>query len=162
MSVALATMLLSFVDKDDIFSGHDVGDKAPQFTLSATMKGEQPLRLKDLKGEYVLLSFWASYDAGSRMKNVQLSKTIERMPEQKVKMVSVSFDKYQSVFSETIKMDKIDPATSFVELTGEKSPLYKQFRLKQGFKNYLLNPEGVIIAKDVKPEEIADYLQKRG
>ena len=161
MSVIMGAMLLSFVDKDDIFSGHDVGDKAPQFTLPATMEGEQPLSLKDLKGEYVLLSFWASYDADSRMKNVQLSKAIGQMPEREIKMVSVSFDQYHSVFSETIKMDKIDPAASFVELTGEKSSLYKQYRLKQGFKNYLLNPDGVIIAKDVKPEEVAVYVQKK-
>jgi hypothetical protein len=90
-----------------------------------------------------------------------MSKAIGKMPEREIKMVSVSFDQYHSVFSETIKMDKIDPAASFVELTGEKSALYKQYRLKQGFKNYLLNPNGVIIAKDVKPEEVAAYVQKK-
>ena len=159
--VALFTLLVSFVDKDSIFSGQDVGDKAPQFTLSATDEGEQPLSLKNLRGNYVLLSFWASYDAASRMQNVQLSRVAEQMPEGQVKMVSVSFDEYRSVFDETIKKDGIDPAVSFVELAGEKSPLFKQYRLKRGFKNYLLNPEGVIIAKDVQAEELADYIGKK-
>ena len=102
---------------------------------------------------------WASYDANSRMQNVLLSNAVAQMPEE-VKMVSVSFDQHQSVFNETIKKDKIEPAFSFVELAGEKSPLYKQFRLKRGFKNYLLNPQGIIIAKDVKAEEIAAYVKK--
>lgn len=74
--------------------------------------------------------------------------------EKPVRMVSVSFDEYQSVFDETIRQDGIDPATSFVELAGEQSPLFKQYRLKRGFRNYLLNPEGVIIAKNVQAHEI--------
>lgn len=149
--VALFTLLVSFVDKDSIFSGQDVGDKAPQFTLSATDEGEQPLSLKNLRGNYVLLSFWASYDAASRMQNVQLSKAVAHMPSQ-VRMVSVSFD-------ETVKKDRIDPAISFVELEGENSSLYKQYSLQKGFKNYLLNPEGVIIAKDVDADELSAYVQ---
>ena len=156
--VVLFTLLASFVDKDSIFSGQNVGDKAPQFTLSATDEGGQPLSLKHLRGNYVLLSFWASYDAASRMQNVQLSKAVAQMPSQ-VKMVSVSFDEYRSVFDETIKKDRIDPATSFVELEGERASLYKQYSLKKGFKNYLLNPEGVIIAKNVNVDELSCYLQ---
>ena len=81
-----------------------------------------------------------------------------QMPSQ-VKMVSVSFDEYRSVFDETIKKDRIDPATSFVELEGERASLYKQYSLKKGFKNYLLNPEGVIIAKNVNVDELSCYLQ---
>lgn len=158
--VALSLLLVSFVDKDNLFSGHDVGDKAPLFILAAPIEGSSPLNLRDLKGEYVLLSFWASYDAPSRMQNVQLSRVAAQMPD-KLKMVSVSFDEYRSVFSETVKNDKIDPTGSFVELAGEKSPLFKQYRLKRGFKNYLLNPEGVIIAKDVQADELADYIGKK-
>ena len=157
--VVLFIVLVSFVDKDNIFSGHNVGDKAPQFTLTATDRAGQSLSLKELRGEYVLLSFWASYDAASRMQNVLLHKAIAEMPGG-VKMVSVSFDKYHSVYSETIRHDKIDPAVSFVELAGERSPLFKQYRLNRGLKNYLLNPDGVIIAKDVQADELAAYVKK--
>lgn len=158
--VVLFVIFVSFVDKDSIFSGHDVGDKAPQFTLPATTEGGQPLSLKNLKGGYVLLSFWASYDAASRVQNVKLSRAVAQMPE-RVKMVSVSFDKYRSVFAETIKNDGIDPTTQFVELAGEESPLFKQYRLKRGFKNYLLNPDGVIIAKDVQAHQLAGYIAEK-
>ena len=156
--VILFIALVSFVDKDNIFNGKDVGDKAPQFMLSSNSEDEHPLSLDQFKGNYVLLSFWASYDAASRMQNVQLSKAVAQMPSQ-VRMVSVSFDEYRSVFDETIKRDRLDPAICFVELEGEKSSLYKQYGLKKGFKNYLLNPEGVIIAKDVDADELFCHLQ---
>ncbi len=156
--VILFIALVSFVDKDNIFNGKDVGDKAPQFMLSSNSEDEHPLSLDQFKGNYVLLSFWASYDAASRMQNVQLEKAVSKMSGQ-VKMVSVSFDEYRSVFDETIKHDKVNPANSYVELAGEKSPLFKSYNLKQGFKNYLLNPDGIIIAKDVKADEIAAFLK---
>lgn len=158
IGVILSIMWFSFVDKDSIFSGYGVGDKAPLFTLSTTNEEGHTLALSELKGEYVLLSFWASYDADSRMKNVQLSKAIANVPEANIKMISISFDEFRSVYSETIKMDQIDPTMSFVETKGEKSSLYKQYRLKKGFRNYLLNPEGIIIAKDVNPHDIVEYL----
>lgn len=77
-------------------------------------------------------------------------------------MVSVSFDEFKSVFDGTIANDGIDPENSFVELAGEESPLFKQYRLKRGFKNYLLNPKGIIIAKDVQADELADYVKEIG
>lgn len=43
-----------------------------------------------MKGRYVLLSFWASYDAQSRMQNVSLSNVLRSS--RNVEMVSVSFD----------------------------------------------------------------------
>lgn len=158
--VVLFILLVSFVDKDNIFSGHSVGDKAPQFTLATSCEGGGTLSLHQLKGRYVLLSFWASYDAASRVQNVMMSRVVAQMPE-RIKMISVSFDKYHSVFSETVKSDGIDPTVSFVELEGDNSPLYKQYRLKQGFKNFLLNPEGVIIAKDVQADQLADYIETK-
>ena len=63
--------------------------------------------LSNLKGKYVLLSFWASYDAQSRMQNASLSNVLRAASNQNVEMVSVSFDEYRSVFEETIRKDQI-------------------------------------------------------
>ena len=62
-------------------------------------------------------------------------------------MVSVSFDEYQSIFEETIRKDQIVTPTCFVETKGEYSGLFKKYRLGRGFTNYLLDDNGVIIAK---------------
>jgi hypothetical protein len=109
-----------------------------------------------LKGKYVLLSFWASYDADSRMRNATLSHVADQ--NESVEMVSVSFDDYKSVFNETIKKDQISTSKCFVELDGKKSDIYKTYRLHKGFKNYLLDKNGVIIAKNVQAAELSSYL----
>lgn len=154
--VALLTVpfiFYSFVGKDTPTEGLTIGDKAPSFKIYGE---KQLVDLKDLKGKYVLLSFWASYDANSRMQNATLSHAASK--NDKVEMVSVSFDNYKSIFKETIQKDRISTANCFVDLDGKDSEIYRTYRLHKGFKNYLLDENGVIIAKDIKAKELSSYL----
>ena len=143
----------SFVGKNTPTEGLTIGDKAPTFTICGE---KQLIDLKDLRGKYVLLSFWASYDALSRMQNATLNHAVAQA--NNVEMVSVSFDEYKSIFNETIKKDQISTSNCFVELAGVSSDLYQTYRLKRGFKNFLLDENGVIVAKDVTVSELSSYL----
>lgn len=156
--VLLISSLTSFVEKDKPTGGLNVGDIAPDFCIQ-TMSQEQPvMELSDLRGKYVLLSFWASYDATSRMQNVSLSNVLRSTACDNVEMVSVSFDEYQSVFKETVRKDQIVAPACFVETEGENSALFRKYRLNKGFTNYLLDENGVIITKNISAEELSDYL----
>ncbi|MDO4162882.1 MAG: thioredoxin-like domain-containing protein [Bacteroides sp.] len=156
--VLLICSLTSFVEKDKPTGGLNVGDIAPDFSIQ-TMLAEQPEQdLSDMKGRYVLLSFWASYDAQSRMQNASLSNVLRSSELNRVEMVSVSFDEYQSIFEETIRKDQIVTPTCFVETKGESSDLFKKYRLSRGFTNYLLDDNGVIIAKNISASELSAYL----
>ena len=143
----------SFVGKDTPTEGLTIGDRAPEFKICGE---KQLIDLKDLRGKYVLLSFWASYDATSRMQNATLDYAAKKAGN--VEMVSVSFDEYKSIFHETIKKDRITTSNCFVELDGNDSEIYKAYRLNKGFKNYLLNEKGVIIAKDIQASQLASYM----
>ena len=157
--VLLISSLTSFVEKDKPTGGLNVGDVAPDFTIESTSDVQHNFDLTDLKGKYVLLSFWASYDAQSRMQNASLSNAL-RSTSQDVEMVSVSFDEYQSVFQETIRKDQIVTPTCFAETKDESSDLFKKYRLNRGFTNYLLDGNGVIIAKNISAAELSTYANK--
>ena len=157
--VLLISSLTSFVEKDKPTGGLNVGDVAPDFRIETTSDVQHNLDLTDLKGKYVLLSFWASYDAQSRMQIASLSNAL-RSTSQDVEMVSVSFDECQSVFKETIRKDQIVTPTCFVETKGESSGLFKKYRLNRGFTNYLLDGNGVIIAKNISAAELSAYANK--
>ena len=159
--VLLISSLTSFVEKDKPTGGLNVGDVAPDFTIESTSDAQYNFDLTDLKGKYVLLSFWASYDAQSRMQNASLSNAL-RSTSQDVEMVSVSFDEYQSVFQETIRKDQIVTPTCFVETEGEDSGLFKKYRLNRGFTNYLLDGNGVIIAKNISAADLSAYVSEIG
>lgn len=154
--VLFISSLTSFVEKDKPTGGLNVGNVAPDFKIRTTLD-EQQLDLSDLKGKYVLLSFWASYDAQSRTQNVSMNNAIQASAKD-IKLVSVSFDEYRSVFDGTRQKDRIESSTCFVETDGEDSSLYKTYCLNRGFKNYLLDDKGVIIAKNISASELSDYL----
>ena len=155
--VLFFSSLTSFVDKDKPTTGLGVGDLAPDFKIRTTLDGQQ-INLSQLKGGYVLLNFWASYDAQSRIQNVSLNNALQTSGKD-VKLVSVSFDEYQSIFDETIRKDQILSPSCFVETDGEASSLFKTYRLNRGFKNYLLDSNGVIVAKDIPASELLSYLK---
>ena len=157
--VLLIGSLTSFVEKDKPTGGLNVGDIAPDFKIQSMSAGQPLAELSDMKGKYVLLSFWASYDAHSRMQNASLSNVLRSASRnENVEMVSVSFEEYQSIFKETVRKDQIVTPTCFVETKGESSGLFKKYRLGRGFTNYLLDENGVIIAKNISAAELSAYL----
>ena len=157
--VLLIGSLTSFVEKDKPTGGLNVGDIAPDFKIQSMSAGQPLAELSDMKGKYVLLSFWASYDAHSRMQNASLSNVLRSASRNdNVEMVSVSFDEYQSIFKETVRKDQLVTPTCFVETKGESSGLFKKYRLGRGFTNYLLDENGVIIAKNISAAELSAYL----
>mgnify|MGYP000932617344 CR=1 FL=1 len=156
--VLLICSLTAFVEKDKPTGGLSEGDVAPDFKIESTSEEQPAFKLANMKGRYVLLSFWASYDAQSRMQNASLSNALRSTARNNVKMVSVSFDEYQSIFEETIRKDQIVTPTCFVETKGEYSGLFKKYRLGRGFTNYLLDDNGVIIAKNISAAELSAYL----
>mgnify|MGYP000799839149 CR=1 FL=1 len=161
--VLLIGSLTSFVEKDKPTGGLNVGDIAPDFKIQSMSAGQPLAELSDMKGKYVLLSFWASYDAHSRMQNASLSNVLRSASRnENVEMVSVSFDEYQSIFKETVRKDQIVTPTCFVETKGEYSGLFKKYRLGRGFTNYLLDDNGVIIAKNISAADLSAYVKEVG
>ena len=155
--VLLTSSLTSFVEKGKPTGGLSVGDVAPDFNIEPTLSKHSDFELSQLKGKYVLLSFWATYDAQSRMQNVKMSNVLKTAGNN-IEMVSISFDEYPSIFKETIYMDEIVTPNCFLVAKGDKSILYKRYNLNRGFKNYLLDENGVIIAKNISAAELPAYL----
>ncbi|MDR1724036.1 MAG: thioredoxin family protein [Tannerella sp.] len=137
--------------------GNHPGDIAPRIELA---KNDAGLSFPYGSGRYTLVLFWASYDAKSRMKNVRLWHRLKKGDLPEVEMVSVSMDKYKSVFEETIKADGLTATNQLYDGRGELSTSYRKYGLKKGFKNFLIDEKGVIVATDVTPEKIGEIINK--
>ncbi len=162
--VLLISSLTSFIEKDRPVTGLSVGEHAPDFVISSDASDAlNPVqkRLSGLHGNCVLVNFWASYDAPSRIRNIELSRALVKSDAQnQVEYVSVSFDEYESIFRETVRKDGI-VGTNMVDTAGEKSKLFRKYELKGGLTNYLLDENGMIIAKNISVAELSSYLNKR-
>ena len=163
--VILISSLTSFIEKDRPVEGLSIGEYAPDFVMSddaSDVADSVHSRLSSLHGNYVLVNFWASYDAASRMRNIEFNRALldDENAQSSVKFVSVSFDDYASIFRETVRKDGIVGAGCFVETECVKSSIFKDYNLKKGFTNYLLDENGMIIAKNISVAELSSYLNE--
>ena len=121
---------------------------------------ESNFSFQNHSGRYTLLNFWATYDAESRARNVQLWNEVNKLSSDKIAMYSISLDEKESIFTETVKADKLEGTKQFHEELGRKSELFGKYNLQKGFCNFLIDDKGVIIATNVAPEDLTKVLKK--
>ena len=154
---AITSLLLmsSSIKTEKTSTGYYPCERIPNIVLSG-LEG-QHLDLSEHKGKKVVLSFWAAYDAQSRASNVQLYNYLKENKAD-VTFLSVSFDENRNVFKRTALLDKIDLKSQFCDETGTDSNIYKEFQLRKGFKNYLIDENGVILAIGLSIEELKNLI----
>jgi hypothetical protein len=137
-------------------------------SVSRLMVGQQvPVDLlAENKGKLVWINFWAAYDATSRNENVQFSSVIKRMEEkfltedQPFQSISISMDRFESVFEEVVKQDNLSFSQVVREAEGFQSKFAKGLKLNNRFGNFLLDAQGKLIAKDLTPDELEKMLSR--
>lgn len=134
--------------------GINPGKLIPDFQIE---NNTGKFKLSDFKGQKVLVQLWAAYDADSHMKNVLLSNMLKR-GNFDIKMISVAFDESKAVFEKTVYADGVGEESQFVDTLGSNSNIYKTYQLSKGFSNYLIDENGLIIAKNLNPEDLNNYL----
>lgn len=141
----------------------EVGD-TPQFAIP-DFSG-RTINLSDFKGKYILLDFWASWCAPCRKLNPGLVKLYNEYKSPKFDIIGVSIDTDRSAWYRAIKNDGL-PWLHLSDLAGEagKAADYVAFYMdgKKGVavpQNYLIDPNGKVIAKNLHGEELEDMLKK--
>ncbi len=152
LSLALSS---GSVNSDLPSIGYHPGEMIPDIVLTDS-EGER-LAIHELKGKKVVLNFWASYDAQSRAANVQLYNFLSRNNAD-VTFISVSFDENRNVLERTLAMDRLEKIPCYRETNGTGSELYQDFRFRKGFRNYLIDEQGVITAMNIDPEDLRTLL----
>ena len=158
MGVALISLSSNTSRTSRLSEGIYPGNLLPDIKNLENVSGTK-MNLSDLRGQKVLINFWAAYDAYSHKENVLFSHIIENK-QYPLQMVSVSFDKSESVYERTLTMDRIDKEYQFLAKDNISSDLFNLYQLERGFKNYLLDENGVIIAMNLSPKDL-DLLMKK-
>lgn len=126
-----------------------VGNVAPNFKVENDLT---TVELQKLKGKYVLLSFWNSVDAESRIANIQYDREVRALDG--IDFVAVNFDSSFGVYQEILKNDELNAVSQFYEREGSESMLYARYELARGMKALLLDKTGKVVAENPSPEEL--------
>ncbi len=138
--------------------GLPVGEMAPNIILQ-NPQGDT-IQLKDLKGKYVLLDFWASWCQPCRQNNPHLVQIFEKFHFQGLEIFSVSLDEMKERWVNAIKVDKLIwqyHGSDFQKWNGISVNKYKVASIPAVF---LLDKNGKIIAKNLHGQELDNKLSE--
>lgn len=132
-----------------------LGKIAPDF-VSSQADGSQ-IALSDFRGNYVLLSFWAGWSIPSRDENQYLNNAWELYKQLNFRILQVSFDNERRSWTEAIEEDGLS-WDHVSDLRRWESPVADLFQVEKIPSNYLIDPEGRIIAQDLFGRELINKL----
>lgn len=133
------------------------GQPAPIFTQSNP--DGQPVTLESFKGKYVLIDFWASWCGPCRQENPNVVKAYEQFKSKNFTVLGVSLDKDKSKWLKAIEDDKLK-WTHVSDLGYWNNAVAILYKVRSIPQNFLLDPEGKIIGKNLRGEELSGFLQK--
>ncbi len=134
------------------------GQPVPDIALP-TPQGDT-IALSSLKGKYVLLDFWASWCKPCRIENKRLVQLYYKYANKGFDIYQVSLDKNKDAWTQAIQKDRIGRWHHVSDLQFWDSPLVNVYDIKDIPKNFLLDKEGNIIAKDIHGEQLSDKLEE--
>lgn len=134
-----------------------VGQEAPEI-ISFT-PSNQTVKLSDFKGKYTLVDFWASWCAPCRQENPNIVKQYQNFRDKGFTVLGVSLDNNPGSWMRAIEDDKLD-WTQVSDLQAWSSDLVTSYRIKAIPTSYLLDPEGKILAKNLRGKELEHFLNK--
>ncbi len=108
------------------------------------------VKLSDLRGKYVLLDFWASWCRPCRAENPNVLATYNKYKDKGFTVYQVSLDKNKADWEKGIKMDGLGAWTHVSDLKYWDCAPAKEYNVRGIPANFLIDPEGKIIASNLR------------
>ena len=134
-----------------------IGKVAPEFSLPDT--AGVSVSLSDFRGKYVLLDFWASWCPPCRRENPNVVKAFNEYKDKNFTIVGISLDKDKSKWMKAIADDNL-AWTHLSDLKYWDSEIPALYGVRGIPANVLLDPDGVIVAKNITGEDLHKKLKE--
>jgi thiol-disulfide isomerase/thioredoxin len=148
-----------FDEKLTMTAKTSVGAIAMDFTQNDTL--DKPVSLSSFRGKYVLLDFWASWCGPCRLENPTVVGAYAKYHSKGFAILSVSLDKAgdKEKGLKAIHADKL-VWTHVSDLQFWNNAVAVKYGVQSIPQNFLIDPQGKIIAKGLRGDELAQKLSE--
>ncbi|MEO0311794.1 MAG: hypothetical protein RIQ89_1451 [Bacteroidota bacterium] len=144
--------------------GLEVGDMAPEIVQNDP--SGNPIKLSSLRGQVVLIDFWASWCGPCRYENPNVVKAYQEFKDKKFKgskggmtVYSVSLDKSKESWVKAIEQDKLTWPSHVSDLKYWSSAAAQQYGVQGIPTNWLIDGKGIIVAKNLRGPALDEALK---
>lgn len=133
-----------------------IGTAAIDFVQNDT--SNVPVSLSSFKGKYVLVDFWASWCRPCRIENPNVVEAYNRFKDKNFTVLGVSLDQTKENWIKAIKDDKLT-WTHVSDLQYWNNAVAQKYQISSIPQNLLISPEGIIIDKNLRGEDLIKKLE---
>lgn len=141
----------------EILTSTKIGAKAPNFSGPTPDGGTVSLNNITKNAKVTIVDFWASWCKPCRMENPNIVKLYNQYKDQGLTIVGVSLDKDGKRWRDAIAQDQLT-WNHVSSLLYWNEPIAKQYGITSIPQMYVLDSNGVIIAKNLRGQELDDKL----
>ncbi len=132
-----------------------VGADMPDFSARDT--SGHPITLKQFRGKYILLDFWAAWCTPCRRLNPELVKVYHQFKDKPFIILGVSLNKERRFWVAVIKKDKL-PWLQVSDLKQWNSTIAQLYGIQAIPQNFLIGPDGKLVVKNLRGKALEDKL----
>jgi thiol-disulfide isomerase/thioredoxin len=150
--------------QNGVVEGINIGNKAPELKYMSP-EGKE-IALSDLKGKVVLIDFWASWCGPCRRENPAVVQAYTKFKDEKFKngkgfdIYSVSLDQNKEAWTKAIEADKLTWKSHVSDLKYWASEGAQKYGVNSIPSNWLIDKDGIIIARNLRGEALVKELEK--
>ena len=117
-------------------------------------------KLSDLRGQIVLVDFWASWCGPCRRENPNVVRLYEKYHEQGFEIYSVSLDKDREAWLKAIRDDRLSWPNHVSDLNGWVSSGGKTYGVRSVPSTVLIDREGKVVARNLRGSDLERKLEQ--